>query len=61
MKEQYERFCKIAYVAGNCERCPISEECYDFNESLTPEEDATAPHCEEILFDYIMTGKTPSK
>ena len=61
MKEAYQKFLKIVFIGGNCERCPISDECFNFNESLTPEEDATAPHCEEILFDYIMTGKTPSK
>ena len=61
MNEKYQRFCKIVFIGGNCDRCPISEECFDFNDSLTPEEDATAPHCEEILFNYIMTGQTPSK
>ena len=59
MKEQYERFLKIVYCAGRCERCPIMEECFDYAEQLTPEEDATAPHCEEILFRYVMTGETP--
>ena len=59
MKEQYERFCKVAYTVGHCDRCPIMEECFDYSEQLTPEEQETAPCCEELIFCYIMTGEKP--
>ena len=59
MKEQYERFCKVAYTVGHCDRCPIMEECFDYSEQLTPEEQKTAPCCEELIFRYIITGEKP--
>ena len=63
MEEQYQRFCEaLRTVDGystNCERCPIAEECSAWGMSLTPEEQDTAPCCEEILFRYLMTGEKP--
>ena len=61
MKEQYERFCAVINAHGFCDKCPIMEQCYNYSDQLTPEEQTTAPCCEELQFRYIMTGETPSK
>lgn len=63
MKEQYERFCEALRAmdrySTNCERCAIAKECIRWGQSLSEEEQLTAPSCEEILFQYVMTGKKP--
>lgn len=63
MKERYQRFYDVLRAKEqysiNCELCPIRQECYDYTENLTITEAENAPCCEELLFNYIMTGEKP--
>ena len=63
MREQYERFCEALKASGEysteCDKCPIQKECEQWGNTLTDEEQLTAPCCEEILFLYVMTGEKP--
>ena len=65
MKEQYQRFVQALATwdeySTNCEKCPIREECETFAANLPPEENLKPEYsCEAILFNWVVTGKTPS-
>ena len=63
MREQYQRFCEALRTVGQysteCNKCPIEKECVRWGQSLSDEEQLTAPCCEEILFKYVLTGERP--